>query len=120
LQQILGLLQKVGSPVQAYGSLLVGPVHTGLSGAGTLDATGAIGVRIDLTTIPSQIGRELTNPETYFDVGWVTSLTTQGPTAGERIRHATQVVFLDPTAQQLEYFLAPGVVATMTLLDGGP
>lgn len=120
LQLVADLSARMGNPTQAYGSLLSGPVTTGLTGAGTLDATGAIGVRIDLTTIPSHIGSELGNPTALFDVGWLTPLSSQGPTAAQRIRYRTQVFFFPVTVQKFDYYLTPGVVATATLLDGGP
>jgi hypothetical protein len=66
------------------------------------------------------VGVELSNPNAFFNAGWITSLTTEGPTASQRVHHNPQVFFLDETAQSVDYFFSPGVTATITLLDGVP
>jgi hypothetical protein len=120
LAQILALLQQVGRPVQAYGSFLMGPTTAGLTGNGTLSVTGAIGVLVSLTTLPSYIGSEAGSPNAIFDVGFITPRTPAGAFRSEAIRHNPQIFMLPSEATSVGYSLSPGVVASIQLLDGGP
>lgn len=120
LAQILNAVQALGTPLQGYGHFLVGPVTTGLQGVGTLAVTGSVAVRIDVTTIPSSLGREGSLPQAVFGMGWITSETPQGAVKSERLLYSRQVFYLHPAAQTIGYDLHPGVVISITQLDGAP
>jgi hypothetical protein len=108
----------IGAPTQAYGHLILGPATAGLHGAGFISATGAIAVRVDLTTVPSYIGVEQGNPNRLYGVGWITPLTQVGAADRFIIKFTREVFYLPIGTADIQYFFEPGVVATLTLVDG--
>lgn len=122
LDQLYGLLlsvyQSLPTPIS---SLSEGTAHASLSNSGNFSIAGTtIAVRIDLTTIPGYLGRELGDPLFYFDSGYVTAAGSEGPYASERVTFAQQVFWLPTLSSAIHYSLAPGIVATITELSKGP
>jgi hypothetical protein len=117
LQQV-NLIQRQAVPF-AY---IASTAHTGLSGAGQINVSGLLGVKIHLTTIPSSYGRQGTFPTEYFDLGWVSFGTADGFPSGVRLSRADQLLLPARCSAytELDYDLAPGVVATITELVREP
>jgi hypothetical protein len=115
LDQILQLVQLIQRQAVAFATI-DSTVHAGLSGEGHIDVQGLIGCRVLLTTIPSNVGIENSDPLTYWDAGWIRWSNSDG--AGDRIWiSASPFVSLPPQAGQytrIGYTLGPGVVATIT------
>lgn len=126
--QITGLLNQIISAVTLMQRQLApfayvnGAVHSGISGSGTIAVQGLLGAKIDVTTLPSSLGREGSSPEELFDVGFMTWGTADGYPQSFRIEH-------DPTLSLparasaftvLAYDLHPGVVVTITELVREP
>ena len=60
-----------------------GVAYTGLSGSGSQALTSTcIAIRIDVTTIPTIIGVDSGEPDYYFDMGFISPLTNEGPGGG--------------------------------------
>lgn len=115
IQQILEyvqLLQRQLAPFAHIG----GAVHSGLTNQGTLAVNGLLGVKVDLTTIPSSYGLAVGSPDFHFDLGWVSVLTPDGLIDERRL--SAQLVNWFPRlmsdATVIGYSLSPGVVATIT------
>lgn len=110
--KMVTLIQRQGVPF-AY---VDGTAHSGLTGNGEITFSGALGVRLHLTTYPARVGQLLGDPITLFDVGWIAWGNADGFGATERIRREFQLSF--PAAAgaytKLGYSLTPGVVATIT------
>jgi hypothetical protein len=118
LTQTVDLVQRQLVPF-AY---IPGTVHTGLSGAGTLSVSGLLGAKIDVTTMPTPIGRRGTTPTEYFDAGYISWGTADGYPTSQRLEHNPQLS-LPPRASaytELAYDLHPGVVVTITELVREP
>lgn len=114
LLKLVTLIQRQTVPF-AY---VASTVHTGLSGAGTLNIQGLLGVKVTATTVPSSYGLAGTTPAEHFDLGFLTFGTADGYPHSIRLEHSPQLmlparasVFTD-----LAYDLAPGVVVTITEL----
>jgi hypothetical protein len=108
------LLQRQLAPFAYISST----AHAGLSGAGSIAVQGLLGVKVDVTTIPTPLGREGTNPTEYFDMGFITFGTADGWPTSLRIDHSPALL-MPPRASvytDLEYDLHPGVVVTITEL----
>jgi len=96
-----------------------GTVFAGLNGIGTLSiARGVIGARVDVTTLPSELGLTAGDPDYNFDVGWVNWSDGTSFRQRERITNTAFATFPTSPAgvNQLNYTLAPGVVVTVTEL----
>jgi hypothetical protein len=103
-------------------SYVDGTVHAGLTDGGTLTVQGLVGVRVDLTTVPSQVSVELATPNELFGAGWINWGTGGMVTASEYI---TAAAFLSAPRDaslftELNYSLKPGVIATITELQREP
>lgn len=122
LDQLYGLVLSVYKAIPVpLTSLSEGAVHATLSGSGSFSlASASLAVKIDLTTIPGYLGRELGDPLYYFEAGFVTAAGAEGPYASERVTFAQQVMWLPTLSATLHYSLAPGVVASVTELSRGP
>lgn len=112
------LMQRQLAPF-AYVS---GPAHTALSGAGTFDIQGLLGVRVNVTTIPGRVGEAGTSPTEYFDLGYLTFGTADGYPHAVRLERAQQLVLPARCSvfTTLAYDLTPGVVVTITELVREP
>lgn len=108
------LLQRQIAPF-AY---VPGNVHTGLSGAGTIAIQGLLGLKIEVTSIPGSYGRTGSDPEVFFDMGFVTLGTSDGYDQSTRVNRQSQIL-LPPRCSaytDFGYELRPGVVVTVTEL----
>jgi hypothetical protein len=114
----VNLIQRQGVPF----GYIPQAVHSGLSGAGTIDITGLIGAAVTVTTIPASYGREGSSPTVYFEMGFVTFGTPDGYPSSYRVDKVNNVYL--PTRcgayTVLSYDLAPGVVVTITELAREP
>lgn len=116
--QAVTLIQRQAVPF-AY---LSSTVHSGLTGSGNIEINGLIGARIDLTTVPPQLGRVGNLPVELFDAGFVTFGTDDGYPQSYRVEHNPHLL-LPPRCSaytDLSYDLHPGVVATITELVREP
>ena len=121
LKQILSLLQTTYStmPVRVP-NYAAGLSHAGLSGLGTVSlASTTIAIRVTATTLPRVYGELQSLPLTYFDIGWVTPVTNEGPEAGIQLTRATQIVPLPEATSSIDYSLPPGAVITIDELQAG-
>ncbi len=121
LDQILALVTLIQRQAVPFG-YVPGATHTGLSGAGVLSIQGLIGAKVDVTTMPTQIGRVGTSPQEFFDVGYITWGTADGYPQSVRIDH-DQLLSLPARASaftDLAYDLHAGVVVTITELVREP
>lgn len=120
LTAVLNAIAALGKPVQAYGSFISGPTTIGLTGSGTLAVTGSVAVRVDITSYGANVGLELGTPQALFGAGYITPVSPQGPAGADVIRYATQVFYLPPACQSIDYTFAAGITANITQLDAGP
>ena len=113
------ILRSIPSPLNH--SVAEGTIHAGLTGSGTLTVSGILGVRVELTTVPSWLGSKPGAPAIRFEAGRVDWRTGEG-WEGRRYLGASpiDVIFDDPTVDQVGYTLQAGVVATITELVQGP
>lgn len=108
------LIQRQNAPF----GYIAAAVHATLSGAGSFAIQGLLGVKVDITTLPSSYGLSGTSPTEHFELGWITFGTADGYPQSIRVDHDPTVA-LPPRCglfTELAYDLAPGVVATITEL----
>lgn len=96
--------------------------HPGLSGTGVLDISGLLGVLVDVTTLPTPLGRAGTSPTEYFDMGFITFGTLDGYPQSIRLERQHQVMLPARCGlfTQLAHDLHPGVIVTITELVREP
>jgi hypothetical protein len=116
--RMVTLIQRQAVPF-AYVS---GAAHTGLSGSGTINISGLLGVAATVTTLPASYGRRGTAPTEVFDLGFLTFGTPDGYPQSYRLDKADFVALPSRCGAYttLSYDLAPGVVATLTELVREP
>lgn len=103
----------------AFAPTVDGTPTVGLSGTGSLSLdTDVVGVRVDLTTIPSYVGSQSGTPLTYYEIGWIAFGDSDGYQSRQWITGEHWSVFPNPsgTISTVGYSLNPGVVATITPL----
>lgn len=88
LTKLVTLIQRQSVPF-AY---VPSTVHSALSGAGDFAIQGLLGVRIEVTTLPTRAGLAGSSPTEYFDLGWVTFGTEDGYPHSVRIERDSQLV----------------------------
>jgi hypothetical protein len=116
LAQLLASLPALG--VTSYAS---GVAHTALSSYGALTFVGVpVGVKVNLTTIPTAIGRVIGDPEYYFNAGYISLQTEQGALAPVRVTYDGQFIPFTALISSLDYTFGPGVIATITEITAGP
>lgn len=121
LNQILGMVQEIYSiiPVRVP-NYAAGAAHTGLSGGGTLAiADTTIAIKVEITTLPVAFGEIFGTPDTYLDVGWLTPVNNEGPTAGVRISRSAQTFALPEATSAIDYSLPPGEIISISELQAG-
>jgi hypothetical protein len=124
-QASLDLILKMVTLIQRQAvpfSYLPSTTHPTLSGAGSFDISGLIGASIQVTTLPTPIGREGSAPTEYFDMGFITFGTPDGYPQSYRLERDNQVMFPARCGlfTTLAYDLHPGVVVTITELVREP
>jgi hypothetical protein len=117
LLQIIGNVQLIQRQLAPF-AYVPGTVHSGLSGSGVIGISGLLGCKINVTTIPTQIGREGTAPVEYFDMGFITFGTADGYPQAYRLERAQQLLLPARASAftDLAYDLHPGVVCDITEL----
>jgi hypothetical protein len=110
--QTVTLIQRQNVPF-AY---VLSTVHSGLSGAGSISISGLLGCKVQLTSLPSNIGQAGTSPAELFEVGFVTFGTPDGYPSSYRIEHNPEVILPVRCSAftTLAFDFSPGVVATIT------
>lgn len=116
--QLVTLMQRQLAPF-AY---IPSTSHSGLTGDGSIDIQGLIGVKIALTAVPGSLGVSFGTPDEHFDLGFVTFGTADGYPHSVRIEHNPQIILPGRCSAftKLAYTLHPGVVATITELVREP
>jgi hypothetical protein len=96
--------------------------HTGLSGAGTFDIQGLLGVLINVTSLPASYGRAGTSPTEYFELGFVTFGTDDGYPSAFKVERSDQLLLPARCSAftNIAYDLSPGVTVTITELVREP
>jgi hypothetical protein len=121
VQEILDLVTLIQRQAVPF-AYVPGAVHAGLNGAGTIAISGLLGVKVDVTTVPTPIGREGTTPVEYFDMGWISLGTPDGYPQSYRLEHNPQLLLPARCSANttLAYDLHPGIVITVTELKREP
>lgn len=116
--KMVTLIQRQAVPF-AY---LPSTSHPTLTGAGSFDISGLIGAAIQVTILPTPIGREGTSPTEYFDMGFITFGTPDGYPTSYRLERSAQVMFPARCGAYttLAYDLHAGVEVTITELVREP
>lgn len=122
IDQVLNLVTLIQRQISPFASI-DGTAHAGLTGNGHIDlAEKLLGVRVQLTTIPSSYGVAAGDPAEHFDLGWV-HLGDGDQWFGER-QLEQQTSIWQPRwagmATRIGYTLSPGVVATIVELKREP
>lgn len=123
LQQIiykLDFLQRTQPYVVSTTSVAEGTAHAGLSGIGTISVSAPIGIRVQLTTLPSWVGEESASPTYLFDVGFITYHTSEGWIGGDRPASSDTRFTVPAGTYEIGYTFRNGIVATITELTRGP
>jgi len=124
-QAYLDLILKAVTLIQRQAvpfGYITSTAHAGLSGAGTLDISGLIGVKISITADPTSLGIEGTSPAELFDRGFITWGTPDGYPQSERLVRTNQVSMPARAGAftSLAYDLHPGVTVTISELIREP
>lgn len=111
------LLQRQLAPF-AY---LAGTSHVGLTGNSQFAVQGILGLSVNATVLPTNVGIEAGDPNAYFGIGWVAVGTADGFQQSVPIRHVPQLIQpVSPDVTVIGYSLNPGVTATITELVREP
>lgn len=116
--RMVTLLQRQLVPFATINST----AHSGLSGTGSFAVQGLLGVRIDLTTVPSSVTQDASTPPFFYNVGWVSMSDANGFVDETRAHGLHQNWFsrIASEATLVGYSFAPGVIATITELQREP
>lgn len=132
MQQQLAFVAKSISPIleltqlqQRYRlpfAVIDGAAHVGATDSSSFLISRLIGMRVDVTTIPTGTKILPGNPPYYWDLGWMAIANADGFTEEKRITRAEQTWFADtmPQALVFEYHLSAGVTATFTEIEAEP
>jgi hypothetical protein len=91
--------------------------HSSLSGSGTFMLSGdAIGVRVEMTTLPSGGQVNAGSPTFYWDAGFITPYAAESPFRGQRLVFQDQVFPLPSFTDQIGYTLLHGTVVNVVEL----
>lgn len=115
MRQILDMVTLIQRQAVPFG-YVTGTAHTGLSGAGNVDISGILGVKVDVTTLPGSYGREGTSPTEYFDLGFLTFGTADGYPMAVRLEreHQLSMPARCSAFTNIAWDLAPGIVIDLT------
>lgn len=119
LNQILDILLNLHTspPGAIVDQWQDGVRHANLSGAGhTALARTAVGVRVEVNSIPPGIDVHPGDPAFYFDMGFLTPLAEGSPLRGQRIVFNPQSFELSPFADSVAWTLPAGVVIDLVEL----
>jgi hypothetical protein len=97
----------------------LGTTSGGLTGAGQIAASGLIGVKVNVTAVPTGAGSRPGTPADYFGLGHITPGDANGWDANLPISHTSQLFYpLRDGISVVGYSLEPGVTASLQLLLG--
>lgn len=117
INQLLGLVTLLQRRQTPFASI-DGTVHAGLTGTGTFSAQGLLGVKVHLTTVPTNFA-QLSGAPNYILMGsWLSASTPDGFIDETRV-HAIDQVWMPRLASDATtwgYQFANGVVGTVTEL----
>jgi len=118
MQAYLTTLQRHGVPFAS----VRGPVHTGLTGSGSLGVERIIGLQAAVTAKPSNLQEFLGAPAYISDLGWLSALTGDGLVDEIRLTRDIQAWAskILPYASSVGWALRPGVEITLTELLAEP
>jgi hypothetical protein len=121
LNRILTTVTLLQRQVAPFG-YVTGAVHAGLHDQGSIAIADLIGLKLEITTLPSSYGRVVGEPVFLFDVGWWTVGTLDGFFRDRRVTSSSMVWLPDGMGAMtlVGYSLSPGVVATITELEREP
>lgn len=121
LEQILSYVTLTQRQLAPF-AYVASTSHAGLTGDGSFDIQGLLGVKIALTTVPASLGVAAGTPEEHFDLGFVTFGSADGYPHSIRIEHNPQLALPARCSAftKFAYTLHPGVVATITELVREP
>jgi hypothetical protein len=97
-------------------------IHTGLTGSGVLTVLDILGLRVQLTTVPSGWGSTAETPRRLIPAAGSIQAGISGEyTDNFQVHYEDEVLMLGASwAIQIRYNLRPGIVATLTeLVPGG-
>lgn len=117
-------LTQIQIAIQALAQLLNQPTswkdgvrHHGLSGAGSFMLSGpAIGVRVEMTTLPTGVQVSPGNPNFYWDSGFITPYSFDTPLRGGRLVFQTQSFQIPFVTDMIGYTLLHGCVVDIVEL----
>ena len=115
LQAILSLVTSMQRNYAPFGYVL-GSSSSGLTGTGSVSVSRCIGVKVAITAYPPANQVLPGNPTYVKDLGWISVSETDGMIQELRIARTAFTWFpqLAPLANSINYFLQPGVTATIT------
>lgn len=116
LNQILQLIRGIHGTTGPT-SWVDGAVHGTLSGSGSFVLTGpAIGIRVDMVTLPSgtRVGPGV--PTFFWDAGFVTPIALTSPLRGQRLVFEHESMTLPNFTDSVGYTLLNGTTVTITEL----
>lgn len=112
VQGLVTLIQRQRAPF-AY----VTGAGTSISGSGVVAVQGILGVSLALSDSRSGITNYPDNPDTYFDLGWLSFCTADGCQDARPIRRHNDVILeVSPAITSVRYTLPSGVSGTLTPL----
>ena len=91
----------------------------GLTGAGSIAVSDIVGVTVEMTTIPTKWGFTGETPKRYVPtLGTVHAKTGSDDSDWHQLHYANNIVLFDaPWASVVDYWFAPGVVATLRTIS---
>lgn len=116
LDAMLSLVTLIQRQVAPF-AYITGAVHSGLSGTGTIDVQGTLGVLCNVS-VPDRAGRDDGTPVTVFDVGWINFATDDGYTERFFLSSDSQLILprVPGIYTHIGYTVAPDATVTITEL----
>jgi hypothetical protein len=121
LATILKLVTEMQRNYNPFGYVL-GTAHAGLTGTGTIAVSRLLGAKVAVTAFPGTDVQLGGNPVYVKDLGWMSVSEVDGMIQELRVARTAFTWFpqLMPLADHINYFLQPGVTATITELRPEP
>jgi hypothetical protein len=120
LQSILDMVTLIQRQTVPF-AYISGPLHSGLTGTGTISVQGILGVLLNVS-VPARAGQVSGTPDTVFDCGWINFGTADGYADRQFITSDSQVIF--PAAAGawtiVAYTFLQGVTVSITELIREP
>lgn len=116
--ELTQLLQRYRLPF----AVIDGTAHSNTTGSASFSISRLVGMKAEVTTIPSGAKILAGNPPYYWDLGWMAIGNADGFTEEKRVTRTEQTWFPDtmPQATLFEYHLNPGVVCRFTEIQAEP